>query len=867
MNFRKVFLLWCLLLTSTNCILAENILYNVLLIESYNPNTQWTDEALNGLKEGFKFENVNVNILTRYLDADNLTFEEEKARMREFVKDARNESIDLIITNSDEALYLLMESKDSLVHKLPIVFMGVKYPNVESISQCNNVSGYTSQSNFNALLNQAHRLFPDRNEVICLTDSSALANRGSVELMKAWDSFCKRNPSYHLRIINTQAVSLHTILSTICSENNAKNSVVILPKWSPFLAFIGKNAKAPFFSTQKISLNNGVLCVYDTDPFTVAFETGQQAANILKGAPSSEFGVKEGKSSYIYDYKQLDFFNVDKLKVKEGEIYNLPYWAKYKIWILIVNVLLIVLFIIAIIRLIQINRRETIKRMIAQTRLSEQRYLVNQRNEFDNILHSISEAVITYDIDGKIRFANKSLLLMLQIPFDKGARSHEGFDGDTLFHIYCNGEEIFQDALETVLKDGKIFVLPDDSFVKPVFNDYYFPVSGEIVPISHLNEVTGAVFSFRNVSEEELQKHFFNLAVEDSSIYPWQFNQNTNCFTFPVGFLKIFGFEENVRIISLKEIESLINENDIDETKKQLTSLFTGEVKDMRFSLRLRNSNGVYEWWEFRSSVFSGLSVDAPYSILGVCQSIQRYKNTEEELIKARDKALETDKLKSAFLANMSHEIRTPLNSIVGFSDLLNNATLYSDEEVKQFIDIINKNCTILLSLINDILDLSRIESGSMDFVFANHNLSLILRTAYDSQQLNMPDGVKFLLDIPEGEKTYIITDSLRLLQVINNLVNNSVKFTTQGSITLGYDTSSDGDILIFVEDTGIGITEESISHIFERFYKVDNFTQGAGLGLSICQTIVERLNGKIEIQSEYGKGTRFTIRIPRFCE
>ena len=215
----------------------------------------------------------------------------------------------------------------------------------------------------------------------------------------------------------------------------------------------------------------------------------------------------------------------------------------------------------------------------------------------------------------------------------------------------------------------------------------------------------------------------------------------------------------------------------------------------------------------------------------------------------------------------MSHEIRTPLNSIVGFSDLLNNATLYSDEEVKQFIDIINKNCTILLSLINDILDLSRIESGSMDFVFANHNLSLILRTAYDSQQLNMPDGVKFLLDIPQGEKTYIITDSLRLLQVINNLVNNSVKFTTQGSITLGYDTSSDGDILIFVEDTGIGITEESISHIFERFYKVDNFTQGAGLGLSICQTIVERLNGKIEIQSEYGKGTRFTIRIPRFCE
>ena len=284
-------------------------------------------------------------------------------------------------------------------------------------------------------------------------------------------------------------------------------------------------------------------------------------------------------------------------------------------------------------------------------------------------------------------------------------------------------------------------------------------------------------------------------------------------------------------------------------------------------SFRMKSGNSQYEWWEFRTSVFNGLTTDAPYNILGVCQSIQRYKKTEEELIAARDKALETDKLKSAFLANMSHEIRTPLNAIVGFSDLLNDTSLYSEEDVQQFIGIINKNCALLLTLINDILDLSRIESGSMDFAFANHSLTLIMKNIYDSQRINMPQGVQLVLDVPLDEKRYIVTDNVRLQQVINNLINNAAKFTTSGTITMGYLTHEEGFVSVFVEDTGKGMKEDSIKHIFDRFYKVDNFTQGAGLGLSICQTIVERLKGTILVTSTVGVGTRFVVKIPLFCE
>ena len=271
-------------------------------------------------------------------------------------------------------------------------------------------------------------------------------------------------------------------------------------------------------------------------------------------------------------------------------------------------------------------------------------------------------------------------------------------------------------------------------------------------------------------------------------------------------------------------------------------------------------------WFRVFSAAFAWIDGQMAHVITSV--DIDHQKTIEEELRIAKEKAENLDRLKSAFLANMSHEIRTPLNAIVGFSDLLSDTSGFTEEEIGQFIATINKNCGLLLALINDILDLSRIESGTMEFMFANHNLPLLLKTVHDSQQLNMPPRVELLLRMPDNEKKYLVTDNVRLQQVVNNLINNAAKFTSYGSITFGYEEDEDPEYTrIFVEDTGVGISEEGIRHIFERFYKVDNFTQGAGLGLSICQTIVERLRGTIFVTSEVGRGTRFTVRIPNFCE
>jgi len=633
------------------------------------------------------------------------------------------------------------------------------------------------------------------------------------------------------------------------------------------MAFIGKNSKAPFFSCQSLALTNGVFCAYDADPYASSRMAGVRAAKVLKGTSPADLGITESPIDFYYDYKQLDFFHVAKDRVKPGIILNEPHWEKYKFFFILLYASILGLLVFIVVWLIRANRREARRRMHAQTRLLVQNRLVAQRDEFDNIFHSIREGVITYDADFRIHFTNLSLLRMLHLPVDVTVRPYEGLPAGSIFKIYSNGKNVLHEMLKEVIKEGKSCIIPSNSFMQEVHSGNYFPISGEMVPIHSRGEITGVALSCHNVSDEEMRKRFFDLAIEDSSIYPWQFNIRTNIFTFPQGFLQQFGFDESVTTITREGMEEMVHPEELGHIRSLFDAALTGRNQNTRMSFRQRNADGHYEWWEYRTSVLSGLTSDEPYSILGVCQSIQRYKSTEEELTIARDKALQADKLKSAFLANMSHEIRTPLNAIVGFSDLLSDTSAFTEEEVSQFITTINKNCSLLLALINDILDLSRIESGTMDFQFARHSLPLLLKNVHDSQQLNMPPGVELKLDIPAGSKKYMVTDNVRLQQVVNNLINNAAKFTTSGSITVGYTEDEPGYTSLFVEDTGKGISQDGLDHIFERFYKVDNFTQGAGLGLSICQTIVMRLNGTICVTSEVGKGTRFTVRIPDVCE
>ena len=245
--------------------------------------------------------------------------------------------------------------------------------------------------------------------------------------------------------------------------------------------------------------------------------------------------------------------------------------------------------------------------------------------------------------------------------------------------------------------------------------------------------------------------------------------------------------------------------------------------------------------------------------IIGVSWDITDEKNAELEIVEARIRAEESDKLKSAFLANMSHEIRTPLNAIVGFAKLIGSAE--TEEEKQQFAEIIDTNSELLLQLINDILDISKIEAGTLEFRFKPMNLNDLCRSEYEVHKTRVKPGVELVFE-EKYDDVQIVCDQNRLAQVITNLLNNASKFTEQGSIRFGFDLKDDR-VEFYVEDTGVGIPEEKVRDVFDRFVKLNDFAAGTGLGLAISKMIVERMDGTIGVDSEVGKGTRFHFSIP----
>ena len=286
----------------------------------------------------------------------------------------------------------------------------------------------------------------------------------------------------------------------------------------------------------------------------------------------------------------------------------------------------------------------------------------------------------------------------------------------------------------------------------------------------------------------------------------------------------------------------------------------TGKATSLRKEVRVCRENGKYTWTSINVMVRDYRPQDGIIEMLCINYDITPLKETEQKLIIARDKAEELDRLKSAFLANMSHEIRTPLNAIVGFSSLL--AETDSRNERQEYIKIVQENNELLLQLISDILDLSKIEAGTFNFVYTNVDVNETCAEIIKSMSMKVGKGIELIFEEPFPE-CYIYTDKNRFTQVISNFINNALKFTQQGSITLGYEQVSHQKIKFYVRDTGMGIPEEKQKSVFERFVKLNTFVQGTGLGLSICKSIVSQMGGEIGVDSTEGVGSCFWFTHP----
>lgn len=314
------------------------------------------------------------------------------------------------------------------------------------------------------------------------------------------------------------------------------------------------------------------------------------------------------------------------------------------------------------------------------------------------------------------------------------------------------------------------------------------------------------------------------------------------------------GEKDGTPLSQIIGIYSYIHPNDAGYINSFFEEVKQGKAHHFRREVRVKSGDG---WkWICANITRNPQSVD-PNKPEMICINYDITELKDSQL--KRERAEELDRLKSAFLANMSHEIRTPLNAIVGFSQLL--AETDDPEERHEFVEIIDSNNRMLLQLISDILDLAKIESGTMDFKFADMSIKEVINEIVTSFRIKMPDNVALIApkDSPECQ---IYSDRMRLTQVISNFLSNAIKYTSEGCIILAYEIIGD-EIKFSVTDTGDGMSQEIQAHIFDRFYKGNTFKQGTGLGLSICETIVNRLGGRIGVNSELGKGSTFWFTHP----
>ena len=325
----------------------------------------------------------------------------------------------------------------------------------------------------------------------------------------------------------------------------------------------------------------------------------------------------------------------------------------------------------------------------------------------------------------------------------------------------------------------------------------------------------------------------------------WAYDSSTRLFTYS-GYTRIFCNDEEQKQISIDEYMNYMHLDDKDRfcqwLEENLKEKDASNTVNYRLLIDGKTVNMRIK--TYHKEVYMQRTVLEGY-----------IQNTSEIVWKAE----RSNQLKSAFLANMSHEIRTPLNAIIGFSSLLHYVE--NEQEREQYISLINHNNQLLLKLINDVLDLSKIEAGHIELHSEWFNPAELIKESITEYERNVPAGVKLFARYPVTP-SQIEHDPMRIKQILNNFISNALKNTVQGHIEVYYETDTDG-IRISVSDTGCGIPPDKLGMIFERFEKVDSFAQGAGLGLSICKSIVEKMNGVITVDSTMGVGSTFTVELP----
>jgi signal transduction histidine kinase/cbb3-type cytochrome oxidase subunit 3 len=728
--------------------------HKIALIHSYQRGYSNAEQINKLFASELKKNGLQCEIKSYYLNCEKYGSTDEERRISGFIDDSSIWGADLIAVLDDQATYSLMACNHPKIRKIPVVFSGVNYPNMELLQQYPNVTGYIDKPDYLKTCQMIERIMGK----VCIH-----VIKGGTFLDKIiWKDLEKQCTGHNINIrdrVNERILNI--------SPDSLENK-----KFSPFDS--EKPTELSYLDTTMIA-----KLVSDSVP----------ARRLLWMA------------SGVFDYSLFLYTKRDFTTLRIGSLFDNPGF-------------------------------ETINEGFGTNDYMLGGYFTPIEIQIKDMAAGIKER-LNKKIPGRQLQQCAKQYVVNWVTLEKYKIPEERIPEE-----YIIMYKPFSKKYSTLILIIKIVV----GIFLLLFVSYLIYIYGR--------EKKRKQDALRNLKYEH---ELLSLAMESGNTYAWRFDGEKAIFDSQFCELIHYDspqmhFDDMAKFIHPDErgkfLHQVANISDHPKRTAQYRCKFTGE----------------YQWWEFRYKQIC--HNDNIHIITGLLQNIQEVKDKEEELIQAR-KVAERAELKQSFLDNMSHEIRTPLNAITGFSNLLTTEKDLSEEEKQEFISIINDNTDLLLKLVNDVLELSRIESGNMSFNYREESVRSLLNSIYNTHQLTISSSLKFIKEFPEGD-VFVHIDNMRMTQVITNFLNNAKKFTKSGHIKLGYHHQpASHEVHIFVEDTGAGIPKEELQIIFDRFYKHNEFAQGVGLGLSICKVIVGKMQGRIEVTSEINKGSRFTVVLP----
>ncbi|MEG2317481.1 MAG: ATP-binding protein [Rikenellaceae bacterium] len=725
----------------------------------------------------------------------------------------------------------------------------------------------------NETVSMMKRMIPGMNKLIFLSDTRYVCAQNRQDLKELLEA---SYPNVKLQNLEARKMSTNNLVDSLY-DADPKTGILYL-SWHKRNTFAGnvvvttndykifsRYTDLPIFTLSDNEIATvGMLGGYFFSTKHVNDIMTKTFHDVISGKNNGKLTIVDcGKPTYVFNHKILTKKGIsDKLCPKDTLFYmqDKTFWEEYKYWIVLAVGVIISAFIFLVMKMKMLN---TVKK-----EQERQIFLMNNYSSlFNNMPIAYSKQKLIYDDNGNIidyvvdeinPYFKKYFALENSPIQDHGTT----MNNNSTFKDYIN-------LYELALKDKK-------SITVQQYNKDTGKYFSMIIVPSKVNGYMD-IFCVDNTELSTTQQilrtlnNKLSMALDVANIIPWKWDLEKGTILCDINHKNDINLDLSVILddqitVPYNIYFSKICKRDIERVKQAYNDLLAGKVNKIKEEYRVfvnhDNKKG-YEWVEAQAIVDKRDDSGRPISLIGSSLVISDRKKLEADLVNAKDRAEESNRLKSAFLANMSHEIRTPLNAIIGFSEVL--ATTDDLEEKHEYVSIIENNNTLLLQLISDILDLSKIEAGMLEFVYSNVRLNDIFLEFETTFKMRVGDDNSKVQVVYESEfpECYIRTDQNRLSQVVINILNNAIKFTDEGSIHFGYRLVDDNTLYFYVKDTGCGIPKDKIDGIFGRFVKLNNFAQGTGLGLSICQTIIHNMGGEIGVESTEGEGAKFWFTIP----